>query len=384
MVLALVIGFIGAAFALQRNATPTTPSAGVDATPTPSVSPAPPSNTPSPSLPGGGSSSTTLDLNALAAKVDPVVVNITTKLGSNGTAAGTGMVLSATGEVLTNNHVIDGATSITGQVNGTGPLYTARIVGTDPTDDVALIQLEGASGLKTVTTADSSRVAVGDPVAAIGNAGGRGGTPSISGGSVLALDQSVTAGDPSAGTAENLTGMIEIDATLRPGDSGGPLVDTTGRVIGMNTAASVGGRFQSGTNLGFAVPVNKALSVVNEIRAGRASDRILIGQPGFLGVQVTTVESAANSSALRASGYTPPVDAGAVIVGVVPGAPADGAGMAVGDVIVSVDGKTVDAPSALTPLLRAHHPGDTVSVSWVDQSGQRHSARIKLATAPTG
>jgi S1-C subfamily serine protease len=381
IVVALIIGFLGGGLVLHRGTSSTSSSTFDTSRGATPLVPSP-STTPAPST---GASSTTLDLDAIAAKVDPAVVDITTRLGQSGSAAGTGMVLTADGQVLTNNHVIEGATSIRAQINGTGSSYTAKVLGTDRTDDVALLQLQGVSNLQTVSTVDSSTVSVGDQVVAIGNALGLGGTPAVSAGSVRALNQSVTAGDPSAGTAEDLTGMIQIDATLKPGDSGGPLVNAGGQVIGMNTAASVGGgRFRSSGAVGFAIPIDRALSIANEIRAGRASATIQIGEPGFLGVQVTTVAAAQNSGALQGSAYTPPVNAGAVVAGVVPDAAADKAGVAAGDVIVSVDGKTVDSPDALTPLLHAHHPGDTVQLGWVGRDGQRHNARVKLTTAPTG
>ncbi|MFN2607466.1 MAG: S1C family serine protease, partial [Acidimicrobiales bacterium] len=386
ILVALVIGFVGAGLVLHRTDTTTSSSSSpFDTTPLPGGSATSPSLTPAGGTGSGSNTSTTpVDLSSITAKVDPAVVNITTTLGSSGSAAGTGMVLTANGEVMTNNHVIDGATSISAQVNGTGPTYKATLLGTDPTDDVALIQLQGASGLKTVAPA-SSTVSVGDQIVAIGNALGRGGTPATATGSVVALDQSVTAGDPTAGTAENLTGMIQIDATLQPGDSGGPLVNANGQVVGMDTAAAVSrGRLRSGSSVGFAIPIQKALGVVGQIRSGKASATIEIGQPGFLGVQVTTVDNAASSTALGGASYTPPAGAGAVIVGVVPNAPADNAGVAVGDMIVSVDGKTVGSPSDLTPILHAHHPGDTVQLGWVDRAGHSHSAKVKLSTAPAG
>jgi len=384
-VVALVIGFAGGGLVLHRGTSSSSTSFNAGRSPTASLVPSP-STTPSPS--SGGASRTPLDaaaVSAIAAKVDPAVVDITTRIGTTGTAAGTGMLLTANGEVLTNNHVIDGATRITGQVNGAGRSYTAKVLGTDPTQDVALIQLQGVSGLPIVATADSSTVSVGDQVVAIGNALGLGGTPAVAQGTVRALDQSVTAGDPSAGTAEDLTGMIQIDAALKPGDSGGPLANAGGQVIGMDTAASVsGGRSRPAASVGFAIPIDRALSIVNQIRAGQASATVQIGEPGFIGVQVTTVTAAQDSSALGASGYSPPVSAGAVVVGVVPNGPADKAGVAAGSVIVSADGKNVDSPEALTPILHARHPGDTVAIGWVDRAGARHTAKVKLSTAPTG
>ena len=167
------------------------------------------------------------------------VVDIDTVLQYQGAeAAGTGMILTSSGEVLTNNHVIDGATSIKVTVVSTGASYTAKVVGTDPSDDVAVLQLQGASGLQTAKIGNSSGVNVGDAVTAVGNAGGVGGTPSAAKGSVVALNQTLTASNENGSNAETLTGMIEINAAVVAGDSGGPLYDSHDDVVGMDTAAS--------------------------------------------------------------------------------------------------------------------------------------------------
>ena len=184
-------------------------------------------------------STTALTTSQIANKVDPGLVDIVSTLGDqNAEAAGTGMVVTSSGEVLTNNHVIDGATSIKATDIGNGRTYTAKVVGYDKSDDVAVIQLQGASGLTTVSFGDSSQVAVGQSVVGLGNAGGKGGTPSVATGTVTALNQSITAGDEGSGSSENLTGMIETNANIQPGDSGGPLVNSAGQVIGIDTAAS--------------------------------------------------------------------------------------------------------------------------------------------------
>jgi S1-C subfamily serine protease len=297
------------------------------------------------------------------------VVDIDTQLGYQGArAAGTGMVLTASGEVLTNNHVVAGATTITATAVDTGRTYSARVVGTDPTEDVAVIQLMGASGLATVSTSGAAHLAVGDPVVAIGNAGGRGGTPSVVNGNIVALDQAITASDESGANAERLTGLIEVDAPIEAGDSGGPLTDGSGTVIGMDTAAEVGGsRFQASTRAGYAIPIGKARSVADQIESGKASATIHIGLPAFLGVQVAGSGSSSG---------------GAPVAAVVPGTPAASIGLAAGDTITSVDGRTVDTASALSTLLQSARPGDKVAIGWVDQSGTGHSARATLATGP--
>jgi S1-C subfamily serine protease len=316
-----------------------------------------------------GTSSSYLDASAIAAKVDPAVVDIVTTLGyQNGQAAGTGIVLTSTGEVLTNNHVIEGATSIEATDVGNGKTYTATVVGYDTSADVAVLQLQGASGLRTATLGDSAKVTVGESVVAVGNAGGVGGTPSVATGSVTALGQSITASDEASGTSEQLSGLIETDADLQPGDSGGPLVDATGAVIGMDTAAASGFQFQSASNQAYAIPIDEALSIAAQIEAGHASSTIHIGSTAFLGVEI--------------SGTYGDQSAGAVIAGVVNGSPAANAGLAAGDVITSLGGKAVDSAAALSTAISQYHPGDKVTISWTSLDGQTHSATLVLANGP--
>ena len=379
-VAALLAGLAGAAIG-QNLATRGTPPVRVADTPS---FLAPQRN--SGSSQGNGDSS----LASVAAKVDPGVVDINTQLGyQQARAAGTGMVLTSSGEVLTNNHVVDGATSITATDVGNGHTYTAKVVGTDPTDDVAVIQLQDASGLKTVKTADSSKVAAGDSVVAIGNAGGTGGTPSVVTGTVQAVDQSITAGDANGGNSEQLTGLIEMNAPIQPGDSGGPLVNTSGQVIGMNTAASTSGPFQPSATDGFAIPINHALAIARQIESGQSSSSVHIGGRGFLGVEVqsgTSSQGGGNSGGFGDFGgfgsSSNGDGSGAVIAGVVSGSPAAHAGMQQGDEITSVNGQTVDSADALTSALQNHRPGDKVTIGWTDQSGQSHSATVTLTTGP--
>ncbi len=324
---------------------------------------------PSGSLGGGSPATSTANGGAatIAAKVDPGVVDVTSQLGQGGgEAAGTGMVLTSGGEVLTNNHVIDGATSVTVTDVGNGQTYSATVVGTDATDDVAVLQLQGASGLHTISTGDSSTLAVGAELTAIGNAGGVGGTPSVATGTVTALDQSITASDESDGSSEQLSGLIQTDAPLEPGDSGGPLVESDGKVIGMDTAASSGFTLQSGQSEGFSIPIDKALSIARQIAAGHGSATIHIGPAALIGVDV----------------QPEPGTTGAPVVGVEAGSPADDAGIVAGDVIVAVGGQSVDSTTALRNIMSRHHPGDRVQVEWTDQSGSNHIATVQLVTGP--
>jgi len=250
-----------------------------------------------------------VDLQAIASKVDPAIVDVNTVVKTaqgTGQAAGTGMILTSSGEVLTNNHVVEGATIINVTIAGRSGSYTATVVGVDPTADVALIQVQSVSGLPTVTLADSSTLKVGDPVVALGNALGQGGTPSETAGNVTALDQSITA-SASQGSSEQLSGMIQMNAQISAGDSGGAVVNSSGQVVGMITAgASQGYSSTAPTTVGFAVPASAAKSVVDQIVSGTASSQIILGQVGYLGVSVSGQTSGAASST-----------SGAVVVGVV-------------------------------------------------------------------
>jgi S1-C subfamily serine protease len=241
------------------------------------------------------------------------------------------------------------------------------VVGYDATDDLAVLQLNGASGLKTATIGNSSKLSIGDAVVAIGNAGGVGGTPSVSSGSVTALNQSITASDGNGSGVEQLTGLIQTDAQLAAGDSGGPLVNSAGQVVGIDTAGSNTFRFQSGASTGFAIPINKAMSIASQIKAGKSSATVHVGATGFLGVEVSPVSTS-----------------GAAVAGVLPGSPAATAGISVNDVITSLAGQTVSSPTNLTTILQEHHPGDKVSIGWTDQSGQQHTATVQLVKGPTG
>ena len=210
---------------------------------------------------GNGTSNSTNSpaTNSTAAKVTPAVVNINTTL-ENGAAAGTGMVLTSDGYVLTNNHVIDGETSITVELQN-GSDHSASVVGYDATDDVALIHINGVSGLRSINS-NSGSVSVGDSVVAVGNALGKGGSPTVVSGSVTATNQTITASDDDGSNAETLHNLIQTNAPIQPGDSGGPLLDASGRVIGMDSAASTNTGFglrQASTNEGYAIPISDAL-----------------------------------------------------------------------------------------------------------------------------
>ena len=310
--------------------------------------------------------------SGIVARVDPGLVDISVTLGlQDAGGEATGMVLTATGEVLTNDHVIEGATAIRATDIGNGRTYSASVVGYDRRHDLAVLQLQGASGLRTVPLGSSSTVRVGAIVTAVGNAGGAGGTPSEALGRITGLQRSITASDPGGGNAERLHGLIETDAAVQPGDSGGPLLNSAGQAIAMDTATSVSFASRSAASQGFAIPVDAVLAVSRQIEAGVGSSSVHIGPTGFLGIQIAVSDSASGSQ-----------PSGVLLAGVLPGLPAEHAGLAQGDVITALDGQLVGSSSALLDLLVPHHPGDAVQLSWLDQSGQSHSATLRLASGP--
>jgi len=325
---------------------------------------------------GSSSGSAATDVSAIASKVDPGLVDINTTLSyQDEEAAGTGMVITSSGEVLTNNHVIDGATSISVTDIGNGKTYAATVVGYDVADDVAVLQLTAASGLQTVSIGNSSSVSVGQSVVGVGNAGGIGGTPSAAGGAVTALNQSITASDAGNDTSEQLNGLIAMNADIQPGDSGGPLVNQSGEVVGIDTAGSSSFEVQSSSGSGFAIPINRAIGIAKQIERGQGSATIHVGLTSFLGVEVqSTSSSGFGQGGARESGVT--------VAGVVTGDPADEAGLSAGDVITSLSGTTITTPSDLTAALITDHPGDTVQIGWTDESGQSHTASVQLANGP--
>ena len=327
-------------------------------------------------------SSTSLSASEIAQRVDPALVDIVSTTASGLDLGRHGIVLTSNGEVLTNNHVIRGATSIKVTDVGNGKTYTATVIGYDASDDVAVIQLQNASGLTTASLGDSSSVQSGDTVTALGNAGGKGGTPSVASGTVTDLNQSITASDEGSGVSEQLTGLIETNADIQPGDSGGALVNSHGQVIGMNTAASTGfqfqGQSQGSQEQSYAIPIDKAESIAKQIEAGDGSTTIHIGATAFLGVATSGGDAGSGFGGLRWL-YQ---GTGVTIAGAVSGSPAATAGLAAGDTVTSVGGQPVSSASDIQQVLVKYHPGDKISISWADQSGQSHTATVTLANGP--
>ena len=303
-----------------------------------------------------------LDPSGIVGKVGPQVVDISTKFGyNNAVGAGTGIVIDPGGVVLTNNHVISGATDISAFAVGNGQTYAVDVIGYDRTADVAVLQLRGGGGLPSANIGGG--VSIGEPVVALGNAGGQGGTPSAVAGKVVALNQTVSATDTLTGAEENLGGLIQADAAIRPGDSGGPMVNQGGQVIGMNTAATDSYKMSGGQ--GFAIPIGTAMGVAGQIRSGAGSNTVHIGPTAFLGLGVT--DNGGN---------------GARVERVVGTGPASGAGISPGDVITGVDNVPINGATSMTNVLVPHHPGDNVALHWRTRGGEDRTANVTLADGP--
>lgn len=302
------------------------------------------------------------------------VVVVNTKLSyQSGAAAGTGIVLTSSGEVLTNNHVIRGATSVDVVVPGTTHHYFGKVVGYDISADVAVIQLSGASNLKTASLGNSSMLTTGQSVKAVGNAGGTGTLTSATG-TITGLAKAITVSDDQGGT-EQLTGLIETNAALEPGDSGGPLLSSSGRVIGMDTAAATTVGFRTvAANDSYAIPINTAITIAKQIESGKASAVVHIGPTAFLGVEIAQTSSN--------TGFGGASVAGGLIARTVAGGPAASAGLTPGDLIIAVNGKSISSPSAVTSIIVTKKPGAKITVTYTDQSGTSHMTTVTLGSGP--
>ena len=302
--------------------------------------------------------------------VDAAVVDIDTALGGGAAAAGTGIVLTASGMVLTNNHVIQGEEAISVRLTATGATYSAVLIGQDQAHDVAVVQLQGASGLSTAPIGNSSSVNVGDSVTALGNAQGRGGAPAVATGTVTALGQSITASDQTGQGFERLIGMIQTNAPIQPGNSGGPLVNSNGQVVGLDTAASGGRRGpEPGSIQAFAIPIDTALNFAHQLIAHP------LAPPAGARLGVCVQDSTSPPGALLITGAAPCTTA------VATGSPAAATGLAAGDVITSLGGSTVLSQASLKQILQGDHAGQSVVIIWLDPSGQQHQATVTLAAA---
>jgi S1-C subfamily serine protease len=406
----------GLAVALTSSgSTPPSASTGLRPASGPGAEPGPETS------PGAGVGSAALQRAEDA--VQPGLVVINSKLQDDGAdvsgAAGTGMIISRSGLVLTNNHVISATNGLTATVVATHRTYPAMWLGYDKASDIAVIKLEGASGLAPVPLGNSSAVKVGDDVVAMGNANGTGSITTVTG-AITGLDQAITASDEGSGeSAEHLTGMLQTDADIIQGDSGGPLVSTAGKVIGMDTASS-SDVMASQENMGYAIPINKAMTIAREIVAGRPGAGVRVGATGFVGVlvpsapdggestqtspraQLQQMEESEEQQGLRPGGnfstspngclsntadagvpsHIAPASSGALVLGALCQGPAAAAGLAAGDVITTAAGQQVSSPASLTSTLAKVPAGKTITIVWVTPGGQTVTHKITLAQIP--
>ncbi|MEP7092159.1 MAG: S1C family serine protease [Nocardioidaceae bacterium] len=304
-----------------------------------------------------GSQSTDSTTKASVSQLTGLVRIVSTMKYDQAKAAGTGMVLTSTGEMVTNHHVVEGATSIKVTVMTTGKTYVAKVVGTDAKDDVAVLQLTGASGLSTVTP-DTDGAAVGDAVTAVGDANGTVSYLSAASGRITALKQSITTQGDGTASGERLTGLMQISSEVISGDSGGATYDKDGQVVAMTTAASSGGSDVTG----YAVPIDKVLSIAGDLENGVTGARYAYGNPAFLGV---------------ALGQT-----GTTVRGVYQGTAAATAGIAAGDRITAVDGTKVTTATTLHNAIAKLAPGDSVSITWTATDSTTHTKTLTLGTGP--
>ena len=302
-----------------------------------------------------------LDVAGVVAKVEPAVVSIQVGYGNGdrgGSGAGTGVILSAKGEILTNAHVVNGARTVRVTVAGESQARTAEVVGSDPGADLALLTIPGAQGLPSVELGTSADVAVGDDVVAIGNALALRGGPTVTKGIISALDRSL---DTDSGTT--ISGLIQTDASISSGNSGGPLVNAAGQVIGINTAVAASGRGSAAENIGFAIAIDQAMPILDRLRGNTAAV-----SKGYLGVSLADPSDGSR---------------GATVVSVADGSAAAGAGIQAGDLITHVDGKAVDGAAALAAAVRGHQPGDPLELRVI-RNGSERTVKAKLAPQPAG
>jgi serine protease Do len=320
---------------------------------TPAVTPAPATAAPA-------------DMSAAVAMVEPAVVRVDTVINyQHAIGAGTGVILDPGGAILTNYHVVQGADSIT--ATALGVPYPVDLVGYDRGHDIAVLQLRGTGGgLPAALLGDSSALAVGDPVVALGNASGSGSPLTNETGTVVGFGRTISAKDELTGSAEQMTGLIEVAAPVRAGDSGGPLVNAAGQVVGITTAASLNFRMGPGGQ-GFAIPINDALAVASQIRSRTPSDTVHIGPPTLLGVGVSGGDQNQDLP-------------GVLLREVLRGGPAQRAGLLDGDVLLSIDGVQLNSATALTGVLDRHYPGDVVDLAWIDRGGQQRNGKATLSS----
>jgi S1-C subfamily serine protease len=333
------------------------------------------------------------DIQSVLAKVEPAVVSIDSQSGATGSAggdfvqaAGSGMILTPDGEVLTNNHVVSGASSVTVTLFGQTKALPAHVVGNDPGNDLALVQIDRASNLPTVTLGDSAQTRVGDSVLAIGNALALAGGPTVTDGIVSAENRSLSAQNDS-GQTENLTGLLQTNAAINPGNSGGPLVNAQAQVVGMNTAVASSSTGNAPTqNIGFAITVDSVKPRLAQLRlggtgGGGTSGTVPQASPvtnsAYIGVTVGPV-----TPTLQQQDHLTP-SSGALVISVQPGSPAEQAALQVNDVIVSLNGTAIQSPANLTAAIHPLKAGDHVTVG-IYRGSDRRTVGVTLGARPSG
>jgi|UniRef100_UPI00404B3C94 putative serine protease PepD len=299
----------------------------------------------------------------IAQRVLPSVVSIETR-SSDGGSSGSGFVIDSSGYILTNNHVIDSAAISGGQIKvrlSTGNSYTARVIGRDGSYDLAVLKIT-APNLKALQFGDSDAVAVGDSVIAIGSPLGLSGTVTL--GIISAKNRAVTAGEREE--ENSFINALQTDAAINPGNSGGPLVDSTGAVIGVNSAiATLGSSFGPRTGsigLGFAIPINQARKTADQlIKTGKATYPVM-------GISVDMNFSGTGAMIAKTAGA------------IIPGGPASLAGMKSGDVITEIEGRVITSPEELIVAIRSHSVGEEIEITYL-RSGVSKSVRLTLAAS---
>ncbi len=290
----------------------------------------------------------------VVAAVAPGVVAVQVVYPDGSSGSGTGMILTAEGEVVTNAHVVEGASGIRVLLAGERQPRTASLVGADDVVDLALLRIDGASGLPTVTMGRSASVAVGDDVVAIGNALALAGGPTVTRGIISAIDRTLE-------TAQGaMSGLLQTDASISSGNSGGPLVDVDGEVIGINTAVAASRGGVSAENIGFAIASDRALPVIERLRAATGP-----AAGAKLGVNATNTSDGAP---------------GAVVVSVDPGSAADLGGLRAGDLIIGIDRNPITDASGLAAAMADRTPGQRITVVLV-RDGRGMSLPVTLSAA---
>jgi S1-C subfamily serine protease len=325
-------------------------------------------NTSTSSTPGAGSQATTSQDEAqitTAQEFQPSVVqiNVTT---AQGEGLGSGTIIDGRGYIVTNYHVVEGATSIMVELYD-GTQLPAQLTGVDPFDDLAVVQITPPPHMDVATLGNSSALQVGQTVIAIGNPLGI--TQTVTSGIVSALGRDISEGKGGG----YILNSIQMDAAINPGNSGGALVDLKGDLVGVPTLTIINPQFESpASGIGFAIPSSRVEFIVPQlIQSGRVTDSGL----GYMGIEATTV------TAKIAAQNQFPVDQGALIVKVTPGGPADQAGLKVGEIIVQIDNTTVTDVSELTNYVLSKSPGTEVTLQ-VYQGNQRQTVRVTLGTLP--